>query len=189
MTHICISKLTIIGSDNGLVPTRRQAIIWINAGILLIGPLGTNFNRNSYIFIQETHLKLSSGKWQPFCLGLNVLTHWGRDNMAAISQTTLSNAFSWMKMFKFRLKFHWSLFLRVQFTIFQHWFRQWLGADQATSHYLKQWWLDYWRIYASLGLNELMSSTYAFCGLIGVYSGPDLLMVCINALYLFLTFV
>ena len=185
MTHICISKLTIIGSDNGLVPTRRQAIIWTNAGILLIGPLGTNFNRNSYIFIQETHLKLSSGKWQPFCLGLNVLTHWGRDNMAAISQTTLSNAFSWMKMFKFRLKFHWSLFLRVQFTIFQHWFRQWLGADQATSHYLKQWWLDYWRIYASLGLNELMSSTHALCGLIGVYSGPDLVMVCINALYLF----
>ena len=33
-THICISKLTIIGLDNGLVPTRRQAIIWTNAGIL-----------------------------------------------------------------------------------------------------------------------------------------------------------
>ena len=30
-----------------------------------------------------------------------------------------------------------------------------LGADQATSHYLNQWWLIYWRIYASLGLNEL----------------------------------
>ena len=37
-----------------------------------------------------------------------------------------------------------------------HWFRQWLGADQATSHYLNQWWLIYWRIYASLGLNELI---------------------------------
>ena len=42
--HICVSKLTIIGSDNGLSPGRRQAIIWTNAGILLIGPLGTNFN-------------------------------------------------------------------------------------------------------------------------------------------------
>ena len=52
-----------------------------------------------------------------------LLTHWGRDKMAAISQTTLSNAFSWMKMFEFRLKFHWSLFLRVQLTIFKHWFR------------------------------------------------------------------
>ena len=51
------------------------------------------------------------------------LTHWGRDKMAAVSQTTLSNAFSWMKMLEFRFKFHLSLFLRVQFTIFQHWFR------------------------------------------------------------------
>ena len=44
MTHICVSKLNIIGSDNGLSPGRRQAIIWTNAGILLIGPLGTNFS-------------------------------------------------------------------------------------------------------------------------------------------------
>ena len=51
------------------------------------------------------------------------LTHWGRDKMAAISQTTLWTAFSWMKMLEFRLKFHWSLPLRVQLTIFQHWFR------------------------------------------------------------------
>ena len=43
VTHICVSKLTSIGSDNGLLPGRRQAIIWTNAGILLIGPLGTNF--------------------------------------------------------------------------------------------------------------------------------------------------
>ena len=44
------------------------------------------------------------------------LTHWGRDKMDAISQTTFSNAFPWMKIFEFRLKFHWSLFLRVQLT-------------------------------------------------------------------------
>ena len=43
--------------------------------------------------------------------------------MDAISQTTFSNAFSWMKMFEFRLKFHWSLFPRVELTILQHWFR------------------------------------------------------------------
>ena len=59
------------------------------------------------------------------------LTHWGRDKMAANLQTTLSKAFSWMKVFEFRLKFHWGLFLRVQLSIFQLWFRQWLGADQA----------------------------------------------------------
>ena len=44
VTHIYVSKLTIIGSDNGLSPDRRQAIIWTNAGLLLIGPLGTNFS-------------------------------------------------------------------------------------------------------------------------------------------------
>ena len=85
------------------------------------------------------------------------LTHWGRDKMAAILQTTLSNAFSWMKMLEFWYKFYWSLLLRVQFTIIQHWFRWWLGADQATSHYLNQWLLVYRRIYASLGLNEFKS--------------------------------
>ena len=42
--HICINRILIIGSDNGLSPNRRQAIIWTNAGILLIGPLGTNFS-------------------------------------------------------------------------------------------------------------------------------------------------
>ena len=51
------------------------------------------------------------------------LTQWGRDKMAAISKTTLSSAFSWKKMSALRLKFHWSLFLRVQLTIFQHCFR------------------------------------------------------------------
>ena len=78
VTHICVGKLTIIGSDNGLSPGQRQAIIWTDAGILLIGPLGTNF---SEILIEiltfsfkKMHLKMSSGKWRPFCLGLNVLS-------------------------------------------------------------------------------------------------------------------
>ena len=44
VTHICVGNLTIIGPDNGLSPGRRQAIIWTNAGILLIGPWGTNFS-------------------------------------------------------------------------------------------------------------------------------------------------
>ena len=86
----------------------------------------------------------------------HTLTHWGRDKMAAFSQTTLSNAFSWMKMLEFRFKFHWSLFIRVQFTTVQHWFRYSLGAGQATSHYLNQWLSDYRRIYVSLGLTELI---------------------------------
>ena len=77
MTHICVSKLTIIGSDNGLSPCRRQAIIWSNAGILLIRTLGTNFSEiliKIYTFsFRRMYLKKSSGKWRPFCFGLNVL--------------------------------------------------------------------------------------------------------------------
>ena len=78
MTHICVSKLTIIGSDNGLSPRRRQAIIWTNAGILLIWTLGTNFSEiigeiDPFSFC-EMHLKMSSGKWRLFGLGLNELT-------------------------------------------------------------------------------------------------------------------
>ena len=56
MTYICVGKLTIIGSDNGLSPGRRQAIIWTNAGILLIGPVGTNFSE-MLIGIQTFSLK------------------------------------------------------------------------------------------------------------------------------------
>ena len=39
VTHICVGYLFIIGSDNGSLSGRRQAIIQTNAGILLIGPL------------------------------------------------------------------------------------------------------------------------------------------------------
>ena len=77
VTHICVSKLTIIGSDNGLSPGRRQAIIETKAGMLLIEPLGTNFSEiliEIHIFwFKKMHLKMSSAKWCPFCLGLNVL--------------------------------------------------------------------------------------------------------------------
>ena len=77
MTHICVGNLANIGSDNGLSPGRRQAIIRSNAGILLIGPLGTNFSE-IWIGIQtfslkKIRLKMSSAKRRPFCLGLNVL--------------------------------------------------------------------------------------------------------------------
>ena len=77
MTHICVRNLTIIGSDNGLSPGRHQAINWTNAGILLIGPLGTDFSEitigiQTFSF-KEMHLKMPYAKWRPFCLGLNVL--------------------------------------------------------------------------------------------------------------------
>ena len=63
MTHICLGKL---------------AIIWTNAGILFIGPLGTNFSENSIAILtfsfMKMRLKVSSEKWRPFCLSLNVLS-------------------------------------------------------------------------------------------------------------------
>ena len=77
VTHICVSELTIIGSDNGLSPGRRQAIIWTNDGILLIGSLGTNFSEKLIeiysISFKIIHWKISSGKWRPSCLGFDVL--------------------------------------------------------------------------------------------------------------------
>ena len=78
VTHICVSKLTIMASDNGLSPDRRQAIIWTNAGLLLIGPLGTNFSEILIKILafsfKKMRLKVSSAKRRPFCLGLNVLS-------------------------------------------------------------------------------------------------------------------
>ena len=78
VTHICVSKLTIIGSDDGLSLGRRQANIWTNAGILLMGPLETNFSEILIEFhalsVKKIHLNISSGKLRPFCLGLNELS-------------------------------------------------------------------------------------------------------------------
>ena len=75
--HICVDKLTIIGSDNGLLPGRHQAIIWPNTGILLIGPLETNLSEvligiKTFSF-KKMHLKMLSANRRPFGLDLNVL--------------------------------------------------------------------------------------------------------------------
>ena len=70
VTHIWPLNSTIIGSDNGLSPGRRQAIIWNNTGILLIVHIGRNFSEiliEIHIFsFKKMHLKMSSGKWLPF---------------------------------------------------------------------------------------------------------------------------
>ena len=78
VTHMCVGTNTIIGSDNGSSPGRRQAIIWTNAGILLVRPLGRNVSETlieNHIFsFKKMPFKVSSAKWGPFCLGLNVLS-------------------------------------------------------------------------------------------------------------------
>ena len=90
-THVCVGKLTIIGSDNGLSPERRQAIIWTNAVILLIGPLGTNssdFLIGIHTFsLKKMHWKMSSAKWRSFCLGLNVLNR-GQQIKSELEEST-----------------------------------------------------------------------------------------------------
>ena len=86
MWCICVSKLTIIDSDNGLLPGRRQVIIWTNAGILLIAPQGMNFNEiqieiRTFSF-KKTRLKMLSRKWCPFCFGLNVISDMEKISMS-----------------------------------------------------------------------------------------------------------
>ena len=59
--YACVGNLIIIGSDNSLSPGRRQAITWINAGVVLMGPLGTNFSeilvKIHTFFIQENAIE------------------------------------------------------------------------------------------------------------------------------------
>ena len=77
LVHIYVSNLTIISSDNGLLPGRCRAIIWTNTGIWLIGPVDINTNEilieiNSFSF-KKMHLKMSSAKRRVVLLGPNVL--------------------------------------------------------------------------------------------------------------------
>ena len=98
MMHIYVGNLIIIGSDNGLLPGQCQAIIWTNAGILLIRTLGTNVNEifiNIHTFLfKKKHLKMLSGKWRPFCRGLNVLNkkkQWSNIKSLVYTESDMKN--------------------------------------------------------------------------------------------------
>ena len=83
--HICVGNLTIIGSDNGLSPDRRQAITWTSVGLLLIAPLGTNFSeivikihtfsfkKQPLFWLGPIVYKIWSAKYGTFRWGHNVL--------------------------------------------------------------------------------------------------------------------
>ena len=101
----------------------------------------------------------SQDLWTSLNISLNMfattsLRHWGQDEMADMLADDI------FKLLDFDANFTEviSMFVVVQLTIIQHWFRWWLGVDQATSHYLNQSWLDYRCIVASFGLNELRVS-------------------------------
>ena len=79
VTHICIAYLTIIASDNGLSPSRCQAIIWTNAGILLFRPLGTNFSEilieiHTFSF-KKMHIKISTCEKVPILFRPQCVKH------------------------------------------------------------------------------------------------------------------
>ena len=73
--HLCISKSGHHWSDNGLLPTQHQAIIWTNVGLLKIGPLETIFSE-IWMYKQSSYntinFNMSSVKWRQFCLRLIV---------------------------------------------------------------------------------------------------------------------
>ena len=108
VTHTYISKVAIIGSDNGLSPGQRQAIIWTNAGILLIGALETNFSEiliEIFTFsFRKMHLKMSSGKWRPFCLSLNVLNDSIDLSLPGWLERQKSMILMWHQKSNFRIK-------------------------------------------------------------------------------------
>ena len=80
LTHICFDKIITIGSDNGLSPSWTAPSHYLNqCWYILIGPLGINFSEivlgiQTFPFT-KIHLKVSSAKWRPFCLGLSVLNN------------------------------------------------------------------------------------------------------------------
>ena len=107
-------------------------------------------NKHSTYHLERMHALLCS---------TILLTHWSRDKMATIFQTTFSNAFSWMKMMEFRLEFQCNLFQG------SNWQYASTGSDNGLAPYRRQaiiwtnFGLVYRPIYASLGLNEQSKSS------------------------------
>ena len=99
---------------------------------------------------------MSSGKWRPFCLDLNVLTHWGRDNMAASLTDDIFEYISSNESFWILNK------ISPKICYFgSNWQYDSIGSDNALAPNRRQAiiWSNvgmlYRRIYASLGLKEL----------------------------------
>ena len=114
VTHTCAGNLTIIVSDNGLSTGRRQAIIWTNAGISLIGPLGTNFSEmlikiQAFSF-KKMRLKVSSAKWRSF---VSTLMCW----IFSQSSKDGKNGKPWTHHPIYCIQDYWQNELKVTFTL------------------------------------------------------------------------
>ena len=165
VTHICVGNLTIIGPDNGLSPSRRQAIIWTNAGILLIGPCGINFSEIligiQTVSFKKMHLKMSSAKWRSFGLGLNVLTHWRQDKMVPILSTF--SIFFFFKicfiLVRILLKFVPKGPIQKKSSLIQIMALHQIADKPLFERIMAS---VFWRKYASLGLDELCNVYVCF---------------------------
>ena len=99
------------------------------------------------IFLMKTLEYQFNFHWNLFLgVQLTISQHWFRQWLGTEQVTShylnqsISNPFFLMKTLEYQFNFHWNLFLGVQLTTSQHWFRQWLDTEQATSHYLNQSW-------------------------------------------------
>ena len=108
-----------------------------------------NFNPHAWkanLLLNVAHTPLIT--WLTLKMGKNHIVNIEAEQNGRHFPGDIFKCLSGIKMYKFRLIFHLSLCPMVQLPIFQHWFRWWLGAVQATSHYLNQWCVVYWRKYA-----------------------------------------
>ena len=127
-SEMCRTSRILIGLCPEIWVNKNPAVVWYYEMIFvrqMIWLTRQNFQWEKFLMTALIWDKNSSTVYnlmQAFSKPCT-LTHWGRERMAAISQTTFSNAFSWKKIYEFRLKLHWSLFPRVQLTIFQYWSR------------------------------------------------------------------
>ena len=122
VTHIYISKLTIIGTDNGLSPAWLLAIIWTKAGILLIQNIGKIVSEilseiHTFSF-KKMHLKMSSVKWRQFCISLNVLKRWGWGCWMLCVHSLVHFCF-WKSLLRLLLCLRWCL--RISHLVSVHW--------------------------------------------------------------------
>ena len=147
MPHICVSGLGQCCSSVACpAPSHHLNQYWL-VNWTIRNKFKKNSNQNTKVFTHKNAVKKGIYEMSPIFPEDDELAHWGRDKMAAVFLAAFSNAFSSMKMYEFRLKFHWSLFLRVQLTI--------SPGDkprrQAIIWNNAGWFTD---AYASLGLNE-----------------------------------
>ena len=156
-THLLRQCCICIGDIDPQIPCNLGQITCAHQIIPIKDRAQFQLGPHSYINVQV---------YSPFCYckGLPNFNTLRRRQNGRHFPDDIFNCIFFNKKVWISIKIHWSLLPRVKLTIFQHWFRWWLGASQATSHFLNQWWLIYWCIYASLGLNEfkgtLLGSMY-----------------------------